>query len=537
MDSYLTSNATMIGDRVRAILIRLRILDGREEDLVYVWPRADRAVVILDPISIRNIDRLFSDRTRHHLQTALNGRRVVFTNSRCAAIQVGWMPEPAASPREIVPTMQATPPRPVELVSAPVDWSRQPSALHVPIGMTAGGPMWLSIDEMQAVLIGGATRMGKSTLLHQWIEALSRGSATRLVLWDGADNVEFGRYHGRANVEVVTDLAAALASVVQEVQRRKTWFLSTGASSLAQYNRTARDRLLPIVVVIDECAFVPAEAQPVVADLAARAGKFGVHLLMATQLPDAKAMQAIVRTNLATRIAFPVPSTANSLVILGQSGAQRLAKRPGRLLLNWQARLIEAQAFQFEPAAMAPLPDALRQRFGANLAPSTAQMVETAETVLSHLPQPVAPVAPVAPTALGTLTADELRMVDAALVAGGWFRTRAVADATRISHHLVEAAARRWQVCGWLTAVQRDDAGRPLGRRVTNALIEASGLQSTGLQSTGTQASAQIDPPRPGWQPAVRQPNPRTDAAATKAWDDGDWAGSGGFGDQVGSGD
>ena len=220
-------------------------------------PYADRAVCVVDPAGVININRIYSDNTKHQLKTALKGRKVVMTNTRGVFIQVAWQPEPF-----------------IELKAAPLDWGTQPSPLHLPVGITRKGPLWMSIEELDSVLIGGSRRMGKTMILHSWIQALQQGGAVQLVLFDGKANIEFGDY-ARPDTLAAEDLHAALQSVLHEVSQREKLFRAAHVRNLREYNAQVSAKLKPIVIVIDEIADVldkhpQAEADPERADRALR---------------------------------------------------------------------------------------------------------------------------------------------------------------------------------------------------------------------------------------------------------------------------
>ncbi len=359
--------STDLAGKVWRVLVNQGLV--RSDGVIHVCAREDRAICIIDPAGITNIERLLSERTRHHIQTACQGRDVVFTNHRGAFIQVAYHPEPH-----------------VELTAKALDWNRQVSPLHVPIGMSKRGALWHALPELDAVLIGGARRMGKTRLLHSWIQALARGGQTRQFLWDGKNGLEFGRYSQLPGVSVANDLRDALAPIVSAVHEREMAFKSLGATSLAEYNARSRAKLPALVLLIDEAAFIPPEAEPVIVDLVARCGAFGVHPIFATQRPDAESLRGLLRANLSTRIALPVTSRHESQIILGQSGAEKLAKQPGRLLLSFRARLIEAQAFTLDLDALAISAPAACQRDAAvrRRAPLCAGGHRAVRRVLSH---------------------------------------------------------------------------------------------------------------------------------------------------------
>lgn len=424
--------ARHIADRVwRFLTLRNLVgeVDRTDQPVFYVLPCPERVVLAFDPMALRSVDQVLHPRTLHHLSTALGGRRVVAMNSRGVFLQIACWPSP-----------------PAPLTAVPLDLSRQPSPLHVPIGMTRRGPLWLALPEMDSVLIGGSRRMGKTRLLHGWIQALMYGGQAVLTLWDGKGGVEFGRYEGRPGVAVDrADGREALEAVFAEMSRRADLFRQAGATSLSEYVGRTGDRLPALVLILDEVAFLPEGAQTVLVDLVAKGGAFGVYPVLATQRPDAQAVRALVRTNLSIRIAFPVPAVHDSMVILGRPGAERLPKQRGRMLLVWNGRLVEAQAFE-------------------------VSMPEVDEA------QPQAAV---------LLSERERRLVEEAVRLGGWFRIREVAEAAGESRDWVNSVARRWEAMGFLTPVQTNGSGRRLGRRVTEALMRAAGLGGQADRADG----------------------------------------------------
>ena len=421
--------AEEVGRTVDRLLTLYRLVpDDYRGTVFYIWPRPDRMILIFDTLALRDPARVVSPKFVHHVSTALGGRRVVATNHRGVFLQIAYQP-PALPPGRL---------------ERRLDLGEQPGPLHVPLGVAVktGRAVWLPLPDMDAVLIGGTRRMGKTNLLHTWIQALLCGGRARLFLWDGKEGVEFGRYAPWA--VVVENLGNALRPLFDEMARRKVLFREAGAASLPDYEKKTGDRLPRLVVVVDELAQVNEEDQEALARLVALGGAFGVHPVLATQRPDAKAVQALLKANLSTRIALPVPSHHDSMVVLGRPGAERLPKKKGRFFMVWEGRLVEFQAFPALPHEDFARLMAEKGRDGEN---------------------------PVSPRdGAGLLTPEETRLARAALERGGWFRIRELAEATGLSHRQVQKIARRWQAMGYLTPPRRDERGVPLGRRVTEVL-------------------------------------------------------------------
>lgn len=310
-----------------------RYVSDLSQPAFVAWIRADRVILSVNPGNVKNITALTRDNVRHDISTLLGGVPVKLSNTTGLYFQVGY---------QVVE-------KKFRLDSVALNLASQPSPTAVPIGMTTAGPLWVGLEELDSVLIGGTRRMGKTYLLHAWIAALLYGGSTRLYLWDGKGGVEFKQYLGSDKVSVITDLDAGLATIKDELIRRKSLFGAAGARSIEDWNKGMSNRLESVVIIIDEAAFIPESARDTLTELIATGGAFGCYPVLATQRTGVSEVSAMTKTNLATRIAFPVPSVSDSQMILGRAGAERLPKIKGRLLFLYRAALVEAQAFMINP--------------------------------------------------------------------------------------------------------------------------------------------------------------------------------------------
>ena len=89
-----------------------------------------------------------------------------------------------------------------------------------------------------------------------------------------------------------------------------------------------------IVIVIDEIANLlmagPAAEKPLIR-IASMGRAVGIHLVLATQRPDATVLTGQLRANIAARIAFMTMTAAESRIILDETGAETLAGKGAML--------------------------------------------------------------------------------------------------------------------------------------------------------------------------------------------------------------
>lgn len=293
----------------------------------YVWVRPDRVVVIFDTTAV-DTGKINED-FAHRLSTQLQGRLVVRTNSRGLFLQVGY---------DIPPAL-------MELTASPLDLSKQPSPYHMPIGSTASGrDLWLSLLDGDSFLVAGSRGMGKTGFIHGVIQSLLKGGAVEIYGFDGKSGVEFARYGDHPLFHVVTKLSRTLDDLKVIAKERRALLLASGQPDIIRYNAvTQGNPMLPIAIVVDEAALTSDEEKAGLVEIVERERATGFYPILATNQPQASAL--LVKSNLVTRICFPVPSWNASQMALGQNGAESLPKIQGRGLIVHQARVTEFQSF------------------------------------------------------------------------------------------------------------------------------------------------------------------------------------------------
>lgn len=197
-----------------------------------------------------------------------------------------------------------------------------------------GNPYSFDLAAAPHLLVGGTTGSGKSVCLHALILSLiarMSPSALQFALID-PKQVEMAVYRGSPYLfrgEIAVTAASAremLVELVAEMEARYSTFMTASVSNIDEA-RKKRMEMPYIVVIIEELAdllIMGKDIEDHIVRLAQKARAAGIHLVVATQRPDAKTFSGLVRSNIPARIALTVQKSTESNIILDESGAEDL---------------------------------------------------------------------------------------------------------------------------------------------------------------------------------------------------------------------
>ncbi|MEX0885981.1 MAG: DNA translocase FtsK 4TM domain-containing protein [Phycisphaeraceae bacterium] len=237
----------------------------------------------------------------------------------------------------------------------------------------SGNPLIEDLAAMPHILIAGTTGSGKSVCEASIIMSLlytRRPDEVKFVLVD-PKIVEMSQFKDVPHLMCppVTEMAKAasiLEWAVTRMDERYELLAEAGVRDIASYNSLTFEDLverlepgtpeeeakipkkLPyIVFIIDELAdlmITNKEVENHIVRIAQKARAVGIHLVLATQRPQANVVTGLIKSNLPCRIALKVASGMDSRIVLDQKGGELLLGHGDMLFLSPQSHeLMRAQ--------------------------------------------------------------------------------------------------------------------------------------------------------------------------------------------------
>ena len=242
----------------------------------------------------------------------------------------------------------------------------QESKMELPcaIGKTISNEVFMfDLAKAPHLLVAGATGQGKSVGLNAIVTSLlykKHPSELKIVMVD-PKKVEFSSYspienHFLARLEdeeecIITDVqkvVKTLNSLCALMDTRYDLLKRAHARTIKEYNEMFKSRKLNpehghefmpyIVVIVDEFGDLimtaGKEVELPICRIAQLARAVGIHMIIATQRPQASIISGAIKANFPTRIAFKVSSMIDSRVILDRPGANQLIGKGDMLYLG-----------------------------------------------------------------------------------------------------------------------------------------------------------------------------------------------------------
>ena len=217
------------------------------------------------------------------------------------------------------------------------------------LGESFTGPVTVDLAKVPHILLGGSTGSGKSVLLKLLLIQAIRKDAD-VCIADFKGGVDFPSawhkvcrmcFEEQSTLELLTELT-------EELERRKTLFAFAGLPNIDSYNAGREEKLKRHIFACDEIAemldktgLTKEQKETVIKiesrlSMIARQGRaFGIHLILATQRPDANILSGQIRNNINCRICGRADNILSQIILDNTSAAEQIPKdASGRFLLH-----------------------------------------------------------------------------------------------------------------------------------------------------------------------------------------------------------
>jgi DNA segregation ATPase FtsK/SpoIIIE, S-DNA-T family len=243
----------------------------------------------------------------------------------------------------------------------------KPSRMRIPLFLGkdgSGDPLTVDLTELPHLLIAGTTGSGKSVCINSIIASIiltQRPDMVKMILID-PKMVELNAFRDLPHLmcPIVTDMKRSeqiLEWLTVKMDERYALLAEARVKNIAGYNQLTKEQIyqrfqpsneeeeakiplrLPyIMVVIDELADLmmtaAKEVESFIIRLAQKSRAVGIHIVLATQRPQATVVTGLIKSNLPSRISFRVAARMDSRIVLDQNGAEALLGQGDMLFLQ-----------------------------------------------------------------------------------------------------------------------------------------------------------------------------------------------------------
>lgn len=215
-----------------------------------------------------------------------------------------------------------------------------PDSFVLALGESQLGPVTVNLANIPHVLLGGSTGSGKSVLLKLLLmQAVKKGAVVCIADFKGG--VDFPPvWHKKCRMCFEEhELPAMLDLLIAVIQSRKELFKQVGCPNLDEYMKATGDWQPRYIFACDEVAEVLDKTGRNKEDkerlhqienklsTIARLGRaFGVHLVLATQRPDANILPGQIKNNLDFRVCGRADNVLSQIILDNTSAADQIPK-------------------------------------------------------------------------------------------------------------------------------------------------------------------------------------------------------------------
>ncbi|MCP4453163.1 MAG: DNA translocase FtsK [Planctomycetes bacterium] len=286
-------------------------------------------------------------------------------------------------------------------------------AIPLFLGKDSSGESLVSdLAKMPHMLIAGTTGSGKSVCINSIIVSIlmtKRPDEVKLIMVD-PKMVEMTAYNTVPHLmcPIVTETPVAvqiLEWATVKMDERYAVLAEGRVKNISEFNKLGTEEIIKrfkpttpdeeakipkklpyIVIIIDELADLmmtaSKEIESYIVRLAQKSRAVGIHIVLATQRPQATVVTGLIKSNMPTRIGFRVAARMDSRIILDQNGAEMLLGEGDMLFLKpGTSDLIRAQGTFLDDAEIRNIVKHLKEVAEPQFHPELTQLkrIDTAD--------------------------------------------------------------------------------------------------------------------------------------------------------------
>lgn len=215
-----------------------------------------------------------------------------------------------------------------------------PKSFVLVLGESYTGPVTVNLAHIPHILLGGSTGSGKSVLLKLLLmQALRKGAEVYIADFKGG--VDFPKvWHEKCRMCFTEeDLRYTLDQLAAVLEYRKNAFKALGCPNIDAYNETTEQPLPRLIFACDEVAEMLgktgadnerkkllAQIENKLSTIARQGRAFGIHLILATQRPDATIIPSQIRNDMDFRVCGRADSVLSQIILDNTSAAEQIPK-------------------------------------------------------------------------------------------------------------------------------------------------------------------------------------------------------------------
>ena len=216
------------------------------------------------------------------------------------------------------------------------------------LGEGYAGPVTVNLAHVPHILLGGSTGSGKSFLLKLLLmQCIKKGA--RVFIADFKGGVDFPKvWHEKCRMCITEEsLLDTLDRLVAALENRKSEFEALGCPNIDSYNKIRRP-LPRLIFACDEAAEMLdktgadagrkkllAQIESRLSTIARQGRAFGIHLILATQRPDAAVIPGQIKNNMDFRVCGRADNVLSQIILDSTDAADQIPKDArGRFIIG-----------------------------------------------------------------------------------------------------------------------------------------------------------------------------------------------------------